>query len=114
MQFDDVPTSDVPASEREADEPHDPFWPNKAILRAFTQAFIQQEIQKAIRSFVIRFLTRRFGSLNEMTQARIGKLPVEKLDALFDAGLDFASSDDLTARLDRSESDFTVPRFYTT
>lgn len=89
------------------------FWVEKAILRAFQQELIQRGIQQRMQSFVIRCLKHRFGALNEMTQARIRKLPMEKLDALFDAGLDFASPDDLTAWLDRDESDFTVPKFFT-
>jgi predicted transposase YdaD len=47
----------------------------------------------------LRLLTRRCGPLNEATTARIQALPLEQLEALAEALLDFQGADDLTAWL---------------
>ena len=47
----------------------------------------------------LRLLTRRCGPLSEPTTAQIQALPVEKLEALADALLDFQGPADLTAWL---------------
>lgn len=68
------------------------------------QQGMQQGIQQGMQLLVIRSLKHRFGALNEMTQARIGKLPEEKLVELYDAGWNFTTPGDLTAWLDRNEA----------
>jgi predicted transposase YdaD len=51
-------------------------------------------------SMILRLLTRRCGPLSEATTARIQELPLERLEALADALLDFSSgAADLTAWL---------------
>jgi len=47
----------------------------------------------------LRLLNRRCGPLNEATTAQIQALPVEQLEALADALLDFQGSADLTTWL---------------
>lgn len=47
----------------------------------------------------IRLLNRRFGPLSEVTTAQIQALPLEQLEALADALLDFQGPADLTAWL---------------
>ncbi len=51
-------------------------------------------------SMTLRQLTRRFGPLSEATTARIQPLPLERLEALADALLDFRGAADLTAWLE--------------
>ena len=48
---------------------------------------------------LLRLLTRRCGPLNEATTARIQALPLEQLEALAEALLDFQGPDDLEAWL---------------
>ena len=47
----------------------------------------------------IRLLTRRCGPLSEATTARIQSLPLEQLESLAEAVLDFQGADDLEAWL---------------
>jgi len=47
----------------------------------------------------IRLLNRRCGPLSEATTARIQALPLQQLEALTDALLDFAGADDLASWL---------------
>jgi predicted transposase YdaD len=47
----------------------------------------------------IRLLTRRCGPLSQATTARIQSLPLEQLEALAEALLDFQGADDLEAWL---------------
>jgi hypothetical protein len=44
----------------------------------------------------IRLLNRRCGPLSEATTARVQALPLQQLEALTDALLDFAGADDLS------------------
>ena len=55
----------------------------------------QQEAAKV----TLRLLTRRCGPLSEATTARIQSLPLEQLEALAEALLDFQGLDDLMAWL---------------
>ena len=47
----------------------------------------------------LRLLTRRCGPLSEATTARIQSLPLEQLESLAEALLDFQGPDDLAAWL---------------
>jgi hypothetical protein len=47
----------------------------------------------------LRLLTRRCGPLSEATTAQIQALPVDELEVLADALLDFTGPDDLAAWL---------------
>jgi predicted transposase YdaD len=51
----------------------------------------------------LRLLKRRFGVLPEAVTTRISALPLERIEALADALLDFATPDDLTRWLDQAE-----------
>ncbi|MGH9840602.1 MAG: Rpn family recombination-promoting nuclease/putative transposase [Blastocatellia bacterium] len=80
-------------------------------MSTLTQTWVEQGIQKGIQQgrietlqvYVFRYLTHRFGAVDEATQTRIRKLPVDALDALTDAWWNFTSLDDLTAWLDRND-----------
>ena len=50
-------------------------------------------------SMTLRLITRRCGPLSEATTARIQALPLERLESLADALLDFRGAADLTAWL---------------
>ena len=50
-------------------------------------------------ALALRLLTRRCGPLSEATTARIQSLPLEQLESLAEALLDFQSADDLTTWL---------------
>jgi len=55
--------------------------------------------QQEAASVTIRLLTRRCGPLSEATTARIQSMPLEQLESLAEALLDFQGADDLTAWL---------------
>jgi len=55
--------------------------------------------QQGEAALALRQLTRRSGPLSETTIARIQSLPVEQLESLAEALLDFQSADDLTTWL---------------
>jgi len=55
--------------------------------------------QQEAASVTIRQLARRCGPLSEATTARIQSLPLEQLEALAEALLDFQGADDLAAWL---------------
>jgi flagellar biosynthesis/type III secretory pathway protein FliH len=61
---------------------------------------VKQGQQKQAQSLVLRMLRKRLGTLEEHVQNRIMQLPVEQLEELAEALLDFASPSDLTAWLD--------------
>ena len=56
----------------------------------------QEGRQEGEATVTIRQLTRRCGALSEATTARIQSLPLEQLESLAEALLDFQSADDLT------------------
>jgi len=55
--------------------------------------------QQEAAAVTLRLLTRRCGPLSEATTARIQALPLEQLEALAEALLDFQGADDLAAWL---------------
>ncbi|MEG3438355.1 DUF4351 domain-containing protein [Pannus brasiliensis CCIBt3594] len=66
---------------------------------------IEQGIERGIRqgelNLVLRLLDRRFGTISESSSRKIRQLPVERLEALGLALLDFQSEADLVRWLDR-------------
>ncbi|WP_448571283.1 Rpn family recombination-promoting nuclease/putative transposase [Trichothermofontia sp.] len=69
------------------------------ILSKGVQQGLQQGLQREI-SLVLRLLKHRFGDLEPTLEARIRSLPVEQLEALGEALLDFPQLEALTAWLD--------------
>ncbi len=70
----------------------------------FTQSVAYQEIfgqgrQEEAAAVTLRLLNRRCGPLSETTTARIQALPLERLEALAEALLDFTGPADLAAWL---------------
>ncbi|MCY7335180.1 MAG: DUF4351 domain-containing protein, partial [Chamaesiphon sp.] len=63
-------------------------------------AQIQAAEERGEQSIIMRLLKRRVGDLSIQFQERIKCLPVEKLENLGDALLDFSGMEDLTAWLD--------------
>ncbi|MCT0224839.1 DUF4351 domain-containing protein [Synechococcus sp. CS-1328] len=59
----------------------------------------QEGRQEGEANVTLRLLTRRCGPLNDATTARIQALPLEQLEALAEALLDFQGPDDLAAWL---------------
>ena len=55
--------------------------------------------QEGEAALALRLLTRRCGPLSEATTARIQSLPLEQLESLAEALLDFQGGDDLAAWL---------------
>jgi predicted transposase YdaD len=51
---------------------------------------------------VLRLLEKRFGELAKSMREKISSLSVDSLDALFDAGLEFASKDEISAWLKKN------------
>jgi len=68
-------------------------------VTSIEQLGIEKGIEKGIRmgsaEITLRLLQRRFGPLNEATHAHIRALPLEQLEALSEALLDFAAPSDL-------------------
>ena len=62
-------------------------------------AEIQAAEERGEKSIVMRLLNRRVGDISLQVQERIKSLPVEKLEDLGDALLDFYGMEDLTAWL---------------
>ena len=63
------------------------------------QEWLAEGRQQEASRVTLRLLTRRCGPLSEATTARIQSLPLEQLEALAEALLDFQGLDDLTAWL---------------
>jgi len=63
------------------------------------QDWLAEGRQQEAARVTIRLLTRRCGPLSEATTARIQSLPLEQLEALAEALLDFQGADDLEAWL---------------
>jgi hypothetical protein len=79
---------------------------DEVFAMALSQAFLeleqeirQQSREDEARSLVLRLLTRRLGSVSEEEQAQITALPLEQLEALGEALLDFRTVEDLRAWL---------------
>ncbi len=58
---------------------------------------------KQAKSVVLRLLTKRLGEVSQQNRAAIESLPLEKLDALSEALLDFSSTDDLLHWLQQNQ-----------
>lgn len=58
--------------------------------------------ERASERLILRQLTRRFGALSEVTEARIHDLSLAQRDDLADALLDFATIEDLAVWIERS------------
>jgi Uma2 family endonuclease len=67
--------------------------------RIKAQQELEQEAQ-ARRSFILRLLTRKFGSIDAPTLGQINALSIKQLEALGEDLLDFGSIDDLTVWLE--------------
>ena len=63
------------------------------------QEWIEEGRQEGEATVTFRLLNRRCGPLSDATTARIKALPLEQLEALADALLDFNSPADLAAWL---------------
>lgn len=61
------------------------------------QDWLDEGRQEGEAAVTLRLLTLRCGPLSEATTARIQSLPLEQLEALAEALLDFQGPDDLTA-----------------
>jgi Domain of unknown function (DUF4351) len=59
---------------------------------------IQESLSRE-RSLILRLLTRKIGSISDLTLDRINKLSIEQLESLGEALLDFGAIDDLTSWL---------------
>ena len=60
----------------------------------------RERLLEAQRSFLIRLLTRKIGAIPINTIDRINNLPIEQLESLGEALLDFGTIDDLTSWLE--------------
>ncbi|HEX5083365.1 MAG TPA: DUF4351 domain-containing protein [Blastocatellia bacterium] len=65
---------------------------------------LREGLREGVATTVLRQIHRRFGILDAETTSRIRVLPLEKLEQLSDALLDFTSRDDLTAWLSEHSS----------
>ena len=63
------------------------------------QDWLAEGRQQEAASVTLRQLARRCGPLSESTTARIQSLPLEQLESLAEAVLDFQGADDLDAWL---------------
>lgn len=70
-------------------------WMEQGIAEGITQG-IAQGVTQGERSLILRQLTRRLGDIPEELRSRIAELPLEQLDILGEALLDFRGMDDLT------------------
>ena len=74
--------------------PHDELRHTRA-----AQEWLAEGRQQEAASVTLRLLTRRCGPLSEATTARIQSLPLDQLEALAEALLDFQGADDLATWL---------------
>lgn len=65
------------------------------------QDILQKGKQQEAFQFLNRLLNRRFGEVNSLLIERIRVLPIEELEALGEALLDFSSVNDLVNWLDQ-------------
>ena len=63
------------------------------------QEWLAEGRQQEAAKVTLRLLSRRCGPLSEATTARIQSLPLEQLESLAEALLDFQGADDLTTWL---------------
>jgi hypothetical protein len=64
---------------------------------------LEQGLHQGEVTVTLRLLKRRFGVLPETVTAQISALPLERIEALADALLDFNAPDDLTRWLDQNK-----------
>ncbi|MGC1308257.1 MAG: Rpn family recombination-promoting nuclease/putative transposase [Phormidesmis sp.] len=64
----------------------------------------QEGYQEAAARLIVRQLVKRFGDLSEGTRALLNRLPLSELEELSEALLDFSSTADLQAWLERQSS----------
>jgi heme oxygenase len=69
------------------------------IVTSWMEEGIEQGARQEARSLILRLLTRRVGQLPEVILAQVNELPIEQLEALGEALLDFADLSDLQAWL---------------
>ena len=69
------------------------------IVTSWMEEGIEQGAKQEARSLILRQLTRRVGQLPEAILAQVNELPIEQLEALGEALLDFADLSDLEAWL---------------
>jgi hypothetical protein len=70
------------------------------IVTSWMKEGIEQGKQEEAQSLVLRQLRKRLGPLDTETQGRVAELPVEQLEALAEALLDFSTPSELKAWLD--------------
>lgn len=78
-------------------------WKQQGIQQGIQQGRQQARVE-TLQAVLLRQLQHRFGALDEAIRTRLLKLPVEALDALSEAWLDFVAIDDLIGWLDQHES----------
>jgi predicted transposase YdaD len=71
------------------------------IFQKGEQRGLQQGLQEGKRELALRLLERRFGKLSAKTRRQVQHLPIERIEALCEALLDFKAADELTAWLKR-------------
>ena len=71
------------------------------IVTGWMEKGIEKGKQAEAEAVCLRQLRKRLGSVDSESESRIGQLPVERLEELAEALLDFSSASDLTAWLDR-------------
>jgi predicted transposase YdaD len=69
------------------------------IVTSWMEEGIERGLQRE-RSLILRLLTRRVGQLPEAILAQVNELPIEQLEALGEALLDFANLSDLQVWLE--------------
>jgi predicted transposase YdaD len=69
------------------------------IVTSWMEEGIEQGARQEARSLILRLLTRRVGQLPEVILAQVNELPIEQLEALGEALLDFVDLSDLQAWL---------------
>lgn len=72
-----------------------------SIERRGIEQGVQQGLRMEAMKLAIRLLHRRVGLLDEAAQAHISALPLEQIEDLSDALLDFTAPSDLTAWLEQ-------------
>lgn len=73
------------------------------IVTSWMQQGIEQGAQREARSLILRQLVRKVGVLPAVTQTQIDELPLEQLEVLGEALLDFVSLSDLQTWLTQSQ-----------
>ncbi|MDD1420799.1 DUF4351 domain-containing protein [Dolichospermum sp. ST_sed1] len=72
-------------------------------LTPFYQQDIALEIHQKESAFIIRLLNRQIGEISPLLIAQIQKLPIEQIESLGEALLDFSKLDDLETWLHQNQ-----------